>query len=66
MGEQYILICHDCASKVELDHLFLSMPWVTKPCEFCGKRKPCVHLDAGRKEQIEKALAAEPSAAPPE
>ena len=56
MGDRYILICHDCAEKVDLEHLFLSMPWITKLCEFCGKRKPCVHIDAGRKAQVEKLL----------
>jgi len=56
MSDRYTLICHDCASRVGLDHLFLSMPWVTKPCEFCGKRKPCVHLDAGREAQIREKL----------
>jgi len=32
------------------------MPWATKSCEICGKRKPCVPLDEILKGKMLKAL----------
>ena len=56
MSAQFIPLCHDCASSAELDYMFYSMPWFTKNCEFCGKRGPCVMLEAGLRGKVEKAL----------
>jgi len=36
--------------------MFFTVRWTTKNCEFCGKRRPCVLLDAGLRGKVEKAL----------
>jgi len=63
MSERHVKACHDCASAADLDHIFLSAPWDRATCEFCGKRKPCVLLEAGLRGKVEKAIKAgkEPS-----
>jgi len=62
MGQQFIPMCHDCASAADLDYMFLSMRWMTEECDFCGKRKPCVQLEFALKERVQKALDQQESA----
>lgn len=56
MSDRYIYVCNDCASSANLEHMFLTVAWMTKSCEFCGKRKPCVQMDVVVRGRILKAL----------